>query len=129
MSANVPSDFSKATFTVSPFVSSSPELITSIILLSTSETEQVPLVWQVEHADTFSKLTLIDLGVISLITPKCSIELPNVSVLISLYFNKIANVDRLFYKKIDNCQFSKKIQRINFYINSENYKLKSCLPI
>ena len=42
--ASGPSDFSNATFTVSPLLNLPPELMTSITLLSTSETEQVPFV-------------------------------------------------------------------------------------
>lgn len=83
--ANGPSDFSKATFTFSPFLNLSPGLIISMTLLSISETEQVALVWHVAQEDTLRRLTFIDFGVISLITPQCSMELLIVADVIALY--------------------------------------------
>ena len=106
-SANGPNDFSKVIFTASPFLNCFPALTTSMTLLSTSDTEQVAFVWQVEHPETLSRLTFIVFGVMSLITPRCSMEPLIVSVVISLYLKTCANVDRLLIKKIDNCQFSK----------------------
>lgn len=73
--AKGPKDFSKAIFTFCPLSNLLPVLITSIILLSTSDTEQVALVWQDAHPETFIRLTLIILGVMSLTIPQCSIEL------------------------------------------------------
>jgi len=69
--AKGPKDFSNTIFTFSPVLNFFPVVITSITLLSTSETEQVALVWQVEHPDTLSKLTLTVLGVTSFTTPQC----------------------------------------------------------
>jgi hypothetical protein len=56
-----------------------------MILLSTSDTEHVALVWQDAHEETLRRLTLIVSGVTSFTKPKCSMELLIVSVAISHY--------------------------------------------